>query len=253
MIAGVNLLGRVLWRHSDFDNLMLRLGVDVFGRSIAHKATGLIEYAHNNPSQRTDSGQNLWDAIVEEAVRIGSLDESSAELRSALASDGYEIEAIENEYKIQRRAPAVADIPRARDELKNLLDDLAFTTPRGHYAQALETHAERNWAAANAQLRTFLEGVFDEIAARLASGGTPRQGSAARHMLATLPSPFLDPQLNEWTSDGRNFIEGVFKRLHPNGSHPGLSDEEDSTFRLQLVSLVAWHYLRRLKARLDSP
>ena len=253
MIAGVNLLGRVLWKHSDFDNLMLKLGVDVSGRSIAEKANSLIVYARDNPSRRTDGGQNLWDAIVEEAVRIGSSAESSTELQSALAHDGYEIEATENGYRIQRRAPAVAAIQRARDELENLLDDLALTTPKGHYEQALTAHAARNWAAANAQLRTFLEGVFDEIAAKLVPSGTSRNGSAARQMLATLPSPFLDPRLNEWTSDGKNFIEGVFKRLHPNGSHPGLSDEEDSTFRLQLVSLVAWHYLRRLKARLEPP
>jgi len=38
----------------------------------------------------------------------------------------------------------------------------------------------------------------------------------------------------------------VFKRLHPQGAHPGLSDEEDSTFRLHMVLLLCWLFLRRL-------
>ncbi|MBI3463554.1 MAG: hypothetical protein HY000_10925 [Planctomycetes bacterium] len=36
----------------------------------------------------------------------------------------------------------------------------------------------------------------------------------------------------------KNFINGVFNRLHPQGSHPGLLDEEDCTFWVHLVLLV---------------
>ena len=60
--------------------------------------------------------------------------------------------------------------------------------------------------------------------------------------------PFISRELNEWSDDGKNFVNGTFKRVHPQGSHPGLSDEEDCTFRLHLVLLVARLFLRRLNS-----
>jgi len=49
------------------------------------------------------------------------------------------------------------------------------------------------------------------------------------------------------------FLQGLWKRLHPQGSHPGLSDEEDSTFRLHLMILTASYYLKRLDSRTGNP
>lgn len=90
---------------------------------------------------------------------------------------------------------------------------------------------------------------MNEIAERLDPTGatsTPT-GHARRQLLANMSPPFLFGALNEWTGDGKNFTEGVFKRLHPHGSHPGLSNEEDATFRLQLVLIVARLLLRRFR------
>src|ERR1700743_1068769 len=47
------------------------------------------------------------------------------------------------------------------------------------------------------------------------------------------------PRLMNWSSDRKNFINGLFKRLHPAGSHPGLSNQADSTFRRHVVLLTA--------------
>ena len=55
-----------------------------------------------------------------------------------------------------------------------------------------------------------------------------------------------------WSNDGKNLVNGVLKRLHPQGSHPGLSDEEDCTFRLHLVLVLARFFLRRLDAKVDT-
>ena len=51
---------------------------------------------------------------------------------------------------------------------------------------------------------------------------------------------------NEWTQDGKNYINGLFKMLHTEGSHPGLSDEDHCTFRLHLVLVTTRTFLRRL-------
>jgi hypothetical protein len=44
---------------------------------------------------------------------------------------------------------------------------LQFLTPLGHRVQAIEAHTRGNWAAANSQLRTFLESPFDDIARKV--------------------------------------------------------------------------------------
>jgi hypothetical protein len=132
-----------------------------------------------------------------------------------------------------------------------LLTRYGLQTPKGHLDQGISAHSEGNWAAANAQFRTFLESFFDDIATLIdpQAQGT-RNGETRRQLLANLPTPFLSRNLNEWSDDGKNFVNGTFKRLHPQGAHPGLSDEEDSTFRLHLVLLVARLFLRRLDATL---
>ena len=46
-----------------------------------------------------------------------------------------------------------------------------------------------------------------------------------------------------------NDVNGLFKMLHTEGSHAGLSDVEHSTFRMQLVLVTARIFLRRLHYR----
>jgi len=124
----------------------------------------------------------------------------------------------------------------------------------GHFDQAIAAHSRGDWAAANAQFRPFVEGLLDEIAERLAggTGALPEQGHARRQWLAQLDPPFFIGTLNEWTGDGRGFVEAFYCRLHPQGAYPGLSDEDDSTFRLHLILLVARLLLRRLAQRIGT-
>lgn len=51
------------------------------------------------------------------------------------------------------------------------------------------------------------------------------------------------------TADGKNFLNGLFKMLHTDGSHPGVSDEDHSTFRLRLALITGCALLRRLSNR----
>jgi hypothetical protein len=152
--------------------------------------------------------------------------------------------------KLRRALPEALDLPRADDEVHALLDKFQFATPKGHLDQAIAAHARGDWAAANAQFRPFVEGLLDLSAERLLPGAAlPPGGHPRRQVLAQMNPPFFFADLNEWTGQGTGFFEGFYRRLHPQGTHPGLSDEEDSTFRLHLVLLVARLLLRRLKQR----
>jgi hypothetical protein len=117
--------------------------------------------------------------------------------------------------------------------------------------QAVSAHTRGEWAAANAELRSFIESLFDSIAELLIDDKTklPSTSHGRRELLTRLNPPFLLTDLNEWEPNGKGFVQGFWNRLHPQGSHPGLSDEEDNTLRLYLVIIIASHYLRRLNTR----
>lgn len=239
--------------------------------SVNKKANTLARFAKENPDHPTSSGASLWDEIVEQAVclahrqlgtPVGFLsgeeptpDPTTTAFIHALKQDGFEIT---DEGKLRKTLPCEADLPKISDELHDLLDELDMGIVKGHLNQAIEAHTRGGWASANAQLRDVLEGLFDEIACRIdPANAEDKRGAGSRRLLAQANPPFFQKELGEWTDNGKNFIEGVFKRLHSRGSHPGLSDEADCTFRLHLVLIVAHYYVRRAKSYLaqegDTP
>lgn len=245
-------------KSAEIDRLILRLLPDRSPARVSalkefsskqKKVNEITQFAQQDPNQQTALGSYLWDEIVTEAASLPKA-RCSAAFINALARDGF---TLEDDGTIRRALPCIAELPRTDDEVHVLLDKLNMHTAKGHLDQAIEIHSGGNWAAANAQLRTFLQELFDEIARRIdrtrATDISP--GENMRQLLATTDPPFLQESMGEWSQDGKNFINGVFKRLHSRGSHPGLSDDDDSTFRLHLVLIVARHYLRRAQQRTD--
>ena len=142
------------------------------------------------------------------------------------------------------------------NELFRLLDKYQFTTSKGHLEQAIENHSNGNWAGANSQFRTFLESLLMEISNKLIPSKNCTSYGEALQWLATesmITPVFLSPALNEVPIPGatndKTYISGLMKRLHPQGSHPGLSDEEDSTFRYHTLIVFARYVLKRLEDR----
>ena len=125
------------------------------------------------------------------------------------------------------------DLPAADDEVHALLTHFGFAIPMGHLDQGIAAHARGDWAAANAQFRPFIESLFDEMAERLAGGGAlPAARSSSAPVARATESTILSPRFERVDGNGTGFLEGFYRRLHPQGAHPGLSDEDDSTFRL---------------------
>lgn len=142
------------------------------------------------------------------------------------------------------------------NELFRLLDKYQFTTTKGHLEQAIENHSNGNWAGANSQFRTFLESLLVDICNKLIPSKNCTSYGEALQWLATpsmITPVFLSPTLNEVPIPGaikdKTYISGLMKRLHPQGSHPGLSDEEDSTFRYHTLIVFARYVLKRLEDR----
>ena len=72
--------------------------------------------------------------------------------------------------------------------------------------------------------------------------------SSNERKIALAKAGFFIQEYNEYLFNGTGFVEGFWKRLHPEGSHPGLSEQSDSTFRLHLFILVIHYFLTRLNS-----
>lgn len=217
--------------------------------SAKRRMNDLKQFIDAHPAHQVDDGL-LENVVVERAALLfptpdpdwppEPLRPEMEKLRRALEQDGFVITA----GSLRRILPADIGLPTTESELMRLLDHHNFGTAKGHLEQALENHARGNWAAANGQLRTFFDSLLDTMAERLdATAANLASGQARRSKLASLD--FLSVALNEWDNDGRGFINGLVKRLHPQGAHPGLSDDDDCTFRLHVVLLTAALLLRR--------
>jgi len=164
----------------------------------------------------------------------------------ALARDGYSlrVDADDGAVSLLPMVPPDLELPIVDDEVHQLLKDFDLLEPLGHLDQAIAAHRQGNWASSNAQLRSFLESLVLGIATRFY--GAPASTKLEDCIALLAQRGFLLIDLNEWQNDGKDFTHGLFKRLHPQGSHAGLSNEDDSAFRLHVVLVTARLLLRRL-------
>ncbi|MBL7893515.1 MAG: hypothetical protein JNL63_12850 [Bacteroidia bacterium] len=170
-------------------------------------------------------------------------------LTYSLKRDGFVIKGRE----VRKILPNEIVEARTEDELVQLLNKFKFTITKGHLEQAINNHAQGNWAGANSQFRPFIESLLIDICKKILPQNNCESGATAIKLLSLTANPtFLKSELNEIENSkcDKPFVEGLWKRLHPEGTHPGLSDEEDSTFRYHISIVFAHYLLKRLDKRL---
>ncbi|HEU4884137.1 MAG TPA: hypothetical protein VFT45_17925 [Longimicrobium sp.] len=257
ILAAVELLE--LHDQAHFNQMVLRLGLEreILSQgslSVAAKCVLLGRVAVQRPTevvQTVDGSATLAEAVVREAVRLlhrESAGSNHVALLRGLARDGYVVSWGESYDPPTLRAalPGEIDLPATDDEVHQLLNHFRFHVPLGHLGQAIEAHTRGDWAAANAQLRTFLESLFDDLARVYRPAEAAQLATSENRRALLADEGFVSVNRNELTRDGKGFVNGLFKMLHTDGSHPGLSDEDHSTFRLHLVLVTARTFLRRL-------
>jgi hypothetical protein len=245
------------WTTNEFERFLYRFSLEkVAPSSFGSKPTrinALIEYLIENPNLSGPGGAGLELEIIEHILttRVKQswgpssstpITDQVPELSHSLQRDGYSITI---DGKLQTVLPQLVPLAPKQSELEVLLDKHSFTIPLGHLQQALSAHTRGDWAAANSQLRPFIESLFDCVAGKLLTPPLPSNSYLRREALSKLKPPFIDPALNEWDPAGNGFLQGFWRRLHPQGPHPGLSDKDDCTLRLQLVILVGHHFVKR--------
>jgi hypothetical protein len=226
------------------DRFALHFGLQgvVSGQWVNNQQNSIMRYLISSPDARGPNGSALAVEIAEHLIQnhcqYGVPSESYPELANSLDRDGYEL----TEHGVRRKLPAEIPLVAQEDQLISLLKKHKFDIARGHYEQAIAAHSRSEWAAANAQLRSFVEEFFNKACAIVC----PTQGGSSHDKkIALAKAGFFISEYNEFLFDGKGFVEGFWKRLHPEGSHPGLSEQCDSTFRLHLVILVVHYFLSR--------
>jgi hypothetical protein len=256
-IAAVELLE--LHTQASFDQLMLRLQVERdtglgTALSVAKKCVllgGIVVQRPTTVIDTIEGAMTLAEAVVRAAIEI-AIDHPdhlrSVTLMRGLARDGFTVstDTYGQRPKLRASLPQDVSLPETDDEVHILLRGFHFVQTLSHLDQAIQAHMRGDWAATNAQLRTFIESLLDQIAIQVRpnEAASLTNSENRRSLLASIK--FLDIDQKEWSDDGKNFINGTFKMLHTEGSHPGVSDEDHSTFRLHLVLITARMLLRRL-------
>lgn len=262
--------------HSDMEVLEVQWGIE--GRcSASSKSARVASWAKlacdEELTVMTENGRvSLGRALVETVITAPTARRDSVpwkKLVAGLRFDGFEVvetetnlaaeypsqgEVIKNVTTLVRMLPG--DVPgldfrEAESEIFAILDRSGFAVAKGHLKQAVSAFQRGEWSSANGELRNFFESYLNEIAVALgyANGGDSK---ARRDFLGNdVQPPFLLADYNEWNANNQKpqYVQGLMSRMHPHGGHPGLSEEEDATFRLQTTLITARLFLRRFSKR----
>lgn len=255
VIAALDVL-EARWTHAMFTAFLDEVGPIIYSQvrtdtNLRNRMSDLKRFIDQRPDVAID-GEPLMAIIVQRAAgflpkapahpwsRPAEPTPAEAAFLRSLAMDGFTM----SDGVLRRSLPTNLGLPAAESELVSLLTKFGLVVAKGHLEQAMDAHVRANWAGANGQIRTFLDALLDGIAELIdpAVKSLPT-GQTRRAKLASWG--FLSVPLNEWGDDGKGFINGLVRRLHPEGPHPGLSDEDDSTFRLHTVLLTTTLLMRR--------
>ncbi len=263
--------------HSDMEVLEVQWGIAgrCRGSSKSARVADLARIAiEEKMVVLTESGQApLGRAVIEIAISAPEYIKDTVawtKFMAGLRFDGFEARVTSDEVDsdhdwrntnfdtpIQLVRMLPADVPEldfreAESEVGHLLDRYGFSIARGHLNQAVSAFSRGEWSSSNGELRNFFESYLNEIAAAL---GNTRVGNskAARDYLGGLQQPFLLADYNEWNYNNQKpqYVQGLMSRMHPHGGHPGLSEEEDAAFRLQISLVTARLFLRRFDERVS--
>jgi len=245
--------------HLDLEKYLIKKDLDdkidfLPGDSVEKKKSKIRKFLISNQGIKDNFGNDIVINIAEDAIktlcdRYGYDNDNGTyifnqfpDLYKYLKFDGYDID-FDNGTLI-RVFPDNTSIEKKEDNILDFLKKYRFNTTKGHYEQAKGSYLDDNLAALNGQLRTFTESLFMEMAGLIKEREQTNQdivkiscvdATTSMQVLAKCSHPILDVTLNEWIGNGKGYMEAFWKRLHPQGSHPGLPELDEVVYRFHLV------------------
>ena len=272
---------------SEFNRMTIVAAAEVISWAQSHSEMGLLEVewgiegrcnGSSKAARAADWARIACEEEIEVLTKKGHVHLSRALIECAIAFsehrkhfdvwkklvaglrfDGFEVRMtqVETETTAELVRMLPSDVPElifreAENEVTSLLDRHDFPVAKGHLEQAVSAFSRGEWSSANGELRNFYESYLNEIATKLGNDGSGDNSKTIQKYLGNLKPPFLLAHYNEWSSNNQKqqYVQGLMSRMHPHGGHPGLSEEEDATFRLQISLVTARLFLRRFDQRL---
>jgi hypothetical protein len=232
------------YTHGEIGTLIMEAEADQWEAPGSYNKQIRLQLLFKN--MRDDKSQEASAAALELArlvLRDGSANGSHVtwytSVKDAVASDGWEF----NEYD-DTLVPTIPGMGVARETsfIERTMTDLGWNTAAGHYRQAAEAFADGGWASANGQLRSTLEDFMPSVTQSLTEN-RPKEIQACLDQLRK-----CDFLLN----GEYGFAKGLWDMCQSRGSHPGLSTEQESRFRLMTVTAYIRFVLERLDPDADS-
>lgn len=212
-----------------------------------------------------DAHEALLEVVrvaAEALYRLPQARDKLSAIREALVSDGYEMQWGEpnlmpgehsRECRILPIDPDAIPVSTETTALAAELDSRGYTEAREHYRLAVKHFTEQDHPSANGQLRNMVESLVINLAAdhtgysRGKKGGQGAQAIQALYTKGDKGPAVVGQPLPEF--DGGRMLHGIWETLHPNGSHPGLSDADEARLRMQLCTGLARFLLKHFPAK----
>lgn len=235
--------------HSHLDNLFQRL--DAVGDDENEWGTkgNKLDRCHNVVealNRRDPEGGTAVLELVQELLEVrwegavlditGKPTKRAQPLLKCLRADGFEFA----NGRVVSSTPAPAALAPELSLLEHELVRRKLDVAQAHYRQAVDSFTEGRLEASNGQLRSCLE----DLTMSLAERATGRAGGDPRGSIQRLRNDgYLD-------ADEAKMLDGLVGLSNARGSHRGLTDEEEATFRLHFTTAAARYLLARVP---DSP
>ena len=219
--------------HAQISNLFFEYSVDAHDPGTgSNKATRSLELLRAIETGRAEIPAD--EALVE--LANGSLSNEYARLNhtallASLAVDGYEWGG----DGLVPAMPVPAQPAPQVSALEMELDGHHLVVAATHYRQAIDNFVDGNCEAANGQLRSFLEALFQGVGV---SNGAQANVGADAAVLHLRRLGFLDdPECQ--------FLRAFWAGVQDNGPHAGLTNKEEARFRLHAATAIARYILHK--------
>ena len=241
------------------------------GSSLKARANDLARRCAANPQLTaiTDSGEDdARRAIIDEALTGEQWGERNGDrlsrLERALGLDGYCLvpsvaELIQADStnpwlgmtrvtRVQVARKTTSDESTSEAEaltdLQQRLADAGWTSTLRCLEHALENHTRGNWRSGNADVRPFLEGLLRDLATKTAKVTPPEWSTLEAGQIRERCWPILT-NAGRLNDDEVKYGKALWRLLHLEGPHHGLSTESTASFRIEAVLAFARLLLRR--------
>ena len=205
---------------------------------LARAEATLRLYAHR--PEYADAFVALVRRVFQEARRqaayreMNDLPDPSIELIQALRREGYEVRGDD----IVPLGAAAAPFPALQGALESKVKQASLQTALAHLDEAADTLAQGQYGACAAAIRSFLQEVFDQWAARVDPAASHRPPGGERRKLLE-DRGHLSPE-------EAAVVRAFFAWLSQSGPHPGIPPEPEVRAKLHMAVALADLVLSRM-------